>query len=209
MKIQQTLKYLLLVFSCLGMLSFFVQAQSLATTTQTSAESLLRAIEIQGKTQETLLRLLIDVVKQSSIISQTNSANFYRLLIITESLRNQQAKVENIMAEIEQLNLQVNQLPDTKIYDNQLRDLESIISITVDPVQRNTLVESYNSLKRSVEYDKEQNQKSAEASRIRLQQLQVRLEDEKAKLDDLDNRASIIDRHFQSISTPSSQKTVK
>lgn len=172
-------------------------------------ESLLRTIQTQQKNQEALLTLLIDVIKQSTNTNMMTTSNLLQRIILTENLRNQQAKVENIAAELEQINTQISQISDTKIYDNQLREIEAAIGQSSDMIQRNTLIESYNSLKRSAEYEREQNQKTYEANTVRLQILQGKLAEEKVKLEEFENQTKSIDNQFHILDAKLPQRNVK
>jgi len=187
---------IVLTLSSLVVLPSIIRSQYPVTSTnQGNIESRLLAIEDQGRKQDVLLCSLFDKVHQNSIIN----INLTRLLILLEERRKQIAKVDSIMAEIEQINSQSSQEPNQTMYDSQLRQLEVMITSTNDPIEHSALVESYNSLKRSAENEKDQHVQSVENNQNRLQQLQPVLVDEKAKLDELEKNILLIDRYIQSV----------
>lgn len=181
---------------CIIVLPSIIMSQhSDVSANQATIESRLLAIEDQGHKQDALLCSLLEKIHQNNTIN----INLARLQILLEERRNKQIKVDNIMAEIEQLNGQISQEPNLDMSDNQLRQLDLLISTSADPVQRSALIESYNSLKRSAEQEKTQYQQSVEDNRNRLQQLQLTFEDEKAKLDEIENNFVQIDRYIKSV----------
>ena len=193
---QKTVAGIAFTIGCMIVLPYIIRSQhSAAHASQGNIESRLLAIEDQGRKQDALLCSLLEKIHQNSTISM----NLARLQILLEDRRNKQLRVDNIMAEIEQLNGQISQEPNINMYDNQLRELELMINASAGPVQRSALIESYNSLKRSAEQDKTQYAQSAEDNRNRLQQLQSIFADEKAKLDELENKFLQIDGYIKSV----------
>ena len=151
------------MFGFLCLFSFDVYAQSPpATANQGNIESLLRAIEAQGRTQEALLRSLIEEMKQNRISSQLNSVNLYRLQMLTDSLNSQQIRVDSITAELDLISQQMNQPNDMSKLESDPEELETEIGRTSDPSHRVTLTQTYNTTKRAIELQKEQIRKENE-----------------------------------------------
>jgi len=193
---------LALVIGLVLLSNFDARAQSpTASSNQGNIEGLLRAIEAQGRTQEALLRGLIDEMKQNRISSQLNSVNLYRLQMLTDSLNSQQIRVDSIIAELDLIGQQMNQSSDMSRLEGDLQELEAEISRTGDPTQRAVLAQSYNTTKRAIELQKEQIRKESEMNQLRQQNLQVRLQNEKARLAEIEERISAMDRHFQNVTS--------
>lgn len=180
--------------------------QSAPTGNQSGIEPLLRAIEAQGRTQEALLRTLIEEMRQSRLTTQLNSVNLYRLQVLSDSLGNQQTRVDNLATELEQLTEYINQAGDTSRLEADLRDMETSISETVDPAQRTILEQSFKATKRSMETERERNLKGIETNRTRQQELQVRLQTEKARLAEMEEKIAAMDRHFQNVTAEITKK---
>ena len=162
-------------------------------------EALLRSIEAQGRTQEALLRSLLEEAQQNRMASQLNSVNLYRLQMLNESLNSQQSRVDSLTTELDLLTQQLEQASDSFGMDDQLPELESAIQQATDPTQRQMLLQSYQTTKRALELQKEQLRKERERNQLRQQNLQVRLQQEKARLAELEEKISAMDRHCQNV----------
>ena len=200
-RLMRRLELMAVVMACLFSLSSDIFAQQSPPTpgTQANIEMLLRTIEAQGRTQEALLRTMIDELKQSRLANQLNSVNLYRLQVLSDSLVNQQARVDNIATELGQLTEYLNEAGDTSRFDADLREIENSINETGDPSQRAALVQSLNSTRRAMEIERERNRKSYENQRVRQQELQIRLQNEKARLAEMEEKILAMDRHFQKV----------
>ncbi|NDD63747.1 MAG: hypothetical protein EBZ36_07190 [Acidobacteria bacterium] len=191
---------LAIIFSLLCLFSLDARAQSAVTTgNQGNIETLLRAIEAQGRIQEALLRSLVDEMKQNRVSSQLNSVNLYRLQMLTDSLNSQQIRVDSISAELDLLNQQINHPNDLSRLESDLGELETEINRTSDPSHRAGLTQTYNTTKRAIELQKEQIRRENEMNQLRQQNLQVKLQSEKARLAEIEERISTMDRHFQNV----------
>ena len=164
-------------------------------------EALLRSIEAQGRTQEVLLRSLLEEVQQSRITTQINSVNLYRLQMLTESLNSQQSRVDSLTAELDLLTQQLQTTNDSLPMDDQLPELESAIQQATDPAHRQMLLQMFNTTKRALESQREQLRKESERNQLRQQTLQSQIEQEKARLVELEEKISARDRHFQKVTT--------
>lgn len=191
---------LAIIFSLFCLFSLDARAQSAVTTSnQGNIETLLRAIEAQGRIQEALLRSLVDEMKQNRVSSQLNSVNLYRLQMLTDSLNSQQIRVDSISAELDLLNQQINQPNDLSRLESDLGELETEINRTSDPSHRAGLTQTYNITKQAIELQKEQIRRENEMNQLRQQNLQVKLQSEKARLAEIEERISTMDRHFQNV----------
>lgn len=204
---QLNMRFMTITMALLITFSGDIFAQQSATTgNQSGIEPLLRAIEAQGRTQEALLRTLIEEMRQSRLTTQLNSVNLYRLQVLSDSLGNQQTRVDNIATELEQLTEYINQARDTSRLEADLREMESSINETVDPAQRTMLEQSFKATKRSMETERERNMKGIEMNRTRQQELQVRLQTEKARLAEMEEKIAAMDRHFQNVTAEITKK---
>ena len=183
---------------CLLSVDLFAQSAAVPGSHAT-IEALLRSIEAQGRTQEALLRSLLEEAQQNRMASQLNSVNLYRLQMLTESLNSQQSRVDSLTTELDLLTQQLEQASDSFGMDDQLPELESAIQQATDPTQRQMLLQSYQTTKRALELQKEQLRKERERNQLRQQNLQVRLQQEKARLAELEEKISAMDRHFQNV----------
>ena len=189
---------LILMMLCLLTADLFAQPPA-ASGSPATIEALLRSIEAQGRTQEALLRSLLEEAQQNRMASQLNSVNLYRLQMLNESLNSQQSRVDSLTTELDLLTQQLEQASDSFGMDDQLPELESAIQQATDPTQRQMLLQSYQTTKRAIELQKEQLRKERERNQLRQQNLQVRLQQEKARLAELEEKISAMDRHFQNV----------
>lgn len=185
-----------------GLLNVNLFAQPAAASgSPVTIEALLRSIEAQGRTQEALLRSLLEEVQQNRITSQINSVNLYRLQMLTESLNSQQSRVDSLTAELDLLTQQLQTTNDSLPMDDQLPELESAIQQATDPAHRQMLLQMFNTTKRALESQREQLRKESERNQLRQQTLQSQIEHEKARLVELEEKISAMDRHFQKVTT--------
>lgn len=185
-----------------GLLNVNLFAQPAAASgSPVTIEAILRSIEAQGRTQEELLRSLLEEVQQSRITTQINSVNLYRLQMLTESLNSQQGRVDSLTAELDLLTQQLQTTNDSLPMDDQLPELESAIQQATDPAHRQMLLQMFNTTKRALESQREQLRKESERNQLRQQTLQSQIEQEKARLVELEEKISAMDRHFQKVTT--------
>lgn len=185
-----------------GLLNINLFAQPAAASgSPVTIEAILRSIEAQGRTQEALLRSLLEEVQQNRITSQINSVNLYRLQMLTETLSSQQNRVDSLTAELDLLTQQLQATNDSLPMEDQLSELESAIQQATDPAHRQTLLQMFNTAKRALESQKEQLRKESERNQLRQQTLQSQIEQEKARLVELEEKISAMDRHFQKVTT--------
>ena len=190
------------ILDMVGLLNVNLFAQPAAAPgPPVTIEALLRSIEAQGRTQEVLLRSLLEEVQQSRITTQINSVNLYRLQMLTESLNSQQSRVDSLTAELDLLTQQLQTTNDSLPMDDQLPELESAIQQATDPAHRQMLLQMFNTTKRALESQREQLRKESERNQLRQQTLQSQIEQEKARLVELEEKISAMDRHFQKVTT--------
>lgn len=181
------IKAIVPLLACIFALALSAQAQTLPATASspvaaTPEAQLLRAIlEEQRLTRTTLQRLYV---------------NACRAQMLTERLARQQARVDSLDEEITQLKSVVQQAQDTSRDEDELKDLLATINETPDPQQRAALTQSYNSLKRALERQREYARQEAERSRERQQQLETALRTEQTKLGELQEQLDALDREF-------------
>ncbi len=178
------LKYVFTLCLFCGVLSFNAFAQqstSLPTAPSPEAQ---------------LLRALIDEVRQLRAVTQRNNLNLYRARVLADRLARQQTCVESLTEEIEQLKARIQQSLDTSRDEDEMKELEAAINETVDPQQRAILIQSYNSVKRAIERQREYARQEADRSRSRQQQLEIALRAEQAKLGELQEQLDTVEREF-------------
>ena len=180
-----------------------------ATESTATIEKLLRSIEALGRTQEVLLRGLLEEAQLNRMAFQINSVNLYRLQMLTDSLNSQQGRVESLTAELDIVAQQLRQTSDSLPMEEQLTEMESDIQKATDPTYRQMLIQAFNTTKRSIESQKDQLRKENELNQLRQQNLQIKLEQEKARLAELEEKISAMDRHFQNVTAELGKKKVK
>jgi chromosome segregation ATPase len=208
MKLNKSILIILIV--TLSILNFDIQAQQITTpSNNTNIESLLRSIEAQARTQEVLLRTLIDEMRQNRLSTQLNSINLYRLQTLTDNLNNQQIRVDGLTTEIDLLNEQMTQSNEPSSLEIELKALEEQIGQSSDPTQRVLLNKTLNNAKHSLENEKERLKREREQNRLRHQNLTLRLQAEKARLAEIEENISSMDRYFQNITNELVSKSKK
>lgn len=171
---------------CLGLAATRAWAQQ-APTAQTSVAS---TPDVQ------LLRAILEELRLQRAVLQRTYVNAYRAQMLTERLARQQARVDSLSEEITQLKSALQQAQDATREEDELKDLLATINETPDPQQRAALAQSYQSLKRAFERQREYARQEAERSRERQQQLETALRAEQAKLAELQEQLDALDREF-------------
>jgi len=144
-----------------------------------------------------LLRALLDEVRQLRVTIQRANINMRQAQVLTERLARQQSRVDSLTEEVEQTKTLIQQSQDTSRDQDELKDLEASINETADPQQRAILIQSYNSMKRAIERQREYASQEAERSRSRQQQLEIALRAEQSKLAELQEQFDALDREFE------------
>lgn len=204
---RSTIGFLLVLVSLINV-DLFAQTP-VATESTATIEKLLRSIEALGRTQEVLLRGLLEEAQLNRMAFQINSVNLYRLQMLTDSLNSQQGRVESLTAELDIVAQQLRQTSDSLPMEEQLTEMESDIQKATDPTYRQMLIQVFNTTKRSIESQKDQLRKENELNQLRQQNLQIKLEQEKARLAELEEKISAMDRHFQNVTAELGKKKVK
>ncbi len=143
-----------------------------------------------------LLRAILDELRVQRAALQRTYVNAYRAQMLTERMARQQARIDSLTEEITQLKTVAQQLQDYSQDENELKDLLATINETADPIQRASLLQSYNSLKRAIERQREYARQEAERNRERQQQAELALQVEKTKLAELQDQLEALDREF-------------
>jgi chromosome segregation ATPase len=143
-----------------------------------------------------LLRAILEELRVQRAALQRTYVNAYRAQMLTERLARQQARIDSLTEEITQLKTVAQQLQDYSQDENELKDLLATINETADPIQRASLIQSYNSLKRAIERQREYARQEAERNRERQQQAELALRAEQTKLAELQEQLEALDREF-------------
>lgn len=136
------------------------------------------------------LRLLRAVMQQTAIGS-------IRARILAEHLARQQGRVEMVSEEINRLKAMIAQVQDTARGEDDLLELETQIRETPDPQERARLIQAYNSFKRSLERDRAALDREAVEQTAKLQQLEISLQMEQARLTELQSQLERLDRELE------------
>ncbi|MEP7341001.1 MAG: hypothetical protein ABI977_24935 [Acidobacteriota bacterium] len=144
-----------------------------------------------------LLRAILEETRLTRITLQRVYISAYRAQMLTERLARQQARVDSLNEEITQLKSLIQHTQEASREEDELKDLLATINETPDQQQRTALIQSYNSLKRSLERQREYSRQEAERSRERQQQLETSLRTEQAKLAELQEQLDAIDREME------------
>lgn len=177
----------------LGLFSLALCASAFAQPAAASGN----ATQLAATPEAQLLRALLDEVRQLRISLQRTNINTYRAQSLTGQLARQQNRVETLTEEIVQLKTQILQSQDTSRDEGELKELEITINETSDSATRAQLLQSYAGFKRSLARQREQAQQEAERQRTRQQQLEATLQQERARLLELQEQLEALDREFE------------
>lgn len=185
-KIKSVMSFLTICFT----LAFSVKAQTQPATAPSPAAA---TPDVQ------LLRGILEETRLTRITLQRVYISAYRGQMLTERLARQQARVDSLNEEITQLKSLVQQAQDISRDEDELKDLLATINETADAQQRAALIQSYNSLKRALERQREYARQEAERSRERQQQLETLLRAEQTKLAELQEQLDALDHEFEKL----------
>lgn len=138
-------------------------------------------------------RALREEVRQLRAVILRSNITTYRAQRLTDQLVQQQSRVDGLAEEIEQLKAQTQQSLERSSDEQELRDLEAAIQVA-DPQTRPQLMQVYESLKRSLERQREYAQQEVAQNRIRQQQLEALLNNEQIRLADIREQLEALDR---------------
>jgi hypothetical protein len=144
-----------------------------------------------------LLRALLDEVRQLRIALQRAQLTTYRGHLLADRLKQQQSRVDGLTEEIAQLRAQLQQEMSYGREEEQLRELEAAINRAPDPVTRAQLTQTYEDLKRTIQWQKEYARQDAERNSARQQMLEVMLRDEHEKLAQIQGQLDALDRELE------------
>lgn len=138
-------------------------------------------------------RALREEVRQLRAVILRSNITTYRAQKLTDQLAQQQSHVDGLTEQIEQLKAQTQQSLQGSGDEQELRDLEAAIQ-AADPQTRPQLIQVYESLKRSIERQREYAQQEVAQNRIRQQQLEALLQNEQIRLADIREQLEALDR---------------
>lgn len=138
-------------------------------------------------------RALREEVRQLRAVILRSNITTYRAQKLTDQLAQQQSHVDGLTEQIEQLKAQTQQSLQGSGDEQELRDLEAAIQ-AADPQTRPQLIQVYESLKRSIERQREYAQQEVAQNRIRQQQLEALLNNEQIRLADIREQLEALDR---------------
>ncbi len=180
----------------LGCLLFCLTQIGLAQS-HSQAQTSLSSTSVASSPETQLLRAILEELRVQRAALQRTYVNAYRGQMLTERLARQQARIDSLTEEITQLKTVAQQLQDYSQDEDELKDLLATINETADPIQRASLIQSYNSLKRAIERQREYARQEAERNRERQQQSELALRVEQAKLAELQEQLDALDREFE------------
>lgn len=174
---------------CLLLITFSIGAFAQQTGT-TAASPAAASPEAQ------LLRALLDEVRQLRAAMQRTNLNLHRAQMLTGQLARQQNRVNSLAEEIEQLKIQVQQSLDTSRDEDEMKEMEASIG-EADPQTRAPMIQTYNSMKRTIARQRELARTEAERMQARQTLLENTFRMEQAKLGELQEQLDAIDREFE------------
>lgn len=195
MKVRTKILLAVCAFAATLALSTGVFAQAPQPSTQpTHAAASSPEAQLQ-RAQLEELRALREEVRQLRTTIQRTNINTYRAQRLTEQLAAQQSRVDGVVEQIEQLKAQTQLSLDASHDEEELRDLEAALRVA-DAQTLPQLRQVYESLKRSIERQREYARQEAERNRTRQQQLETLLQTEQARLAELREQLETLDRDF-------------
>lgn len=144
-----------------------------------------------------LLRALLDEVRQLRVALQRTQLTTYRANLLADRLKQQQSRVEGLTEEIAQLKAQLQQETNYGREEEQLRELESAINRASDPVTRTQIMQTYEDLKRTIQWQKEYARQDGERNNTRQQMLETMLHVEQEKLAGIQGQLDALDRELE------------
>ncbi len=158
---------------------------------------------VSASPEALLLRSLLEEVRQLRAALQRANISLYRAQMLTDRLARQQNRVESLTLEIEQLKEQIQQAADPSNEEEELKDLEAAIRDAPDPQTRAQLMQTYNSLKRSMQRQREIARAETERNQARQSHLENTLRTEQARLAEIQEQLDAIDREIDKPATES------
>ena len=148
-----------------------------------------------------LLRALLDEVRQLRQTMQRATFNQYRTQTLTGQLARQQARVESLTEEVEQLKAAQQQSYDARRDQEELQELETAFQREPNSALREQLRQNYLSMQRALTRQQEDLHQDAERQRQRQSQLEINLRTEQARLAELQEQLDAVAREFDKPST--------
>ncbi|MEK6323714.1 MAG: hypothetical protein AABN33_18895 [Acidobacteriota bacterium] len=141
-----------------------------------------------------LLRSLIDEVRQLRLAIERSNLSAYRVQIAIERMRLQQGRVDAIARDLENVRLQLSNMKMSRAQaEARVKDLEDLMNNEADTARKAPLERQYKEAKRNLDAQG----KWEEQQRERETQLNIRLQEEGAKLADVNNRLDVLERELQ------------
>jgi hypothetical protein len=144
-----------------------------------------------------LLRALLDEVRQLRIELKRAQLATYRANLLADRLKQQQSRVDGLTEEIAQLKAQLQQEISNGREEEQLRELEAAINQASDSVTRTQLTQTYEDLKRTIQWQKEYARQDAARSSARQHMLEATLRVEQEKLAEIQDQLDTLDRELE------------
>ena len=176
--------------SSLALFVFCLALASNAFAQQPAAPNVAPSPEAQ------LLRALLEEVRQLRQTMQRATFNQYRTQTLTGQLARQQARVESLTEEIEQLKAAQQQAYDARRDQEELQELETAYKREPNPTMREQLRQSYQSMQRALTRQQEDQRLDAERHRQRQSQLEINLRGEQTRLAELQEQLDAVAREF-------------
>ncbi len=184
-----------------SLLALCLLSLALAGSTFAQQPASSAAPSIAPSPEAQLLRALLDEVRQLRQSLQRATLNQYRAQLLTGQLARQQARVESLTEEVEQLRAAQQQSYDARRDQEELQELEAAFQREPNPAAREQLRQSYLGLQRALTRQQEDARQEAERQRQRQQQLEINLRAEQARLAELQEQLDAVAREFDKPST--------
>ncbi len=146
------------------------------------------------------------VVERANLNTQRASFNLYYAQTLYDRLTRQQARVDRLTSEVEEVKTRIHQSLDGSRDEEELKELRATIDGAPNPQARAELIQSYQMTERSLIRQRELARQEADRDRLRQQQLETALHTEQARLSELQGQLDLLDREFEQAIT-STKKT--
>ena len=167
---------------------------------QTGSRSLApSATETNAKTEEALLRTLVDEVRQLRLTLQRTVLSVHRFQVVFERQRLQQGRVDSVTRELQILSLQLDNAKFARTqFVERAKQTQEQLDQEQDQKRRNMLEQQLKEFKIILSTRSQQDDRQREREILLTTQLQA----EQLKLDDLTNQLDSLERELTAGSRP-------
>jgi len=141
-----------------------------------------------------MLRTLLDEVRQLRLAIERSNLSSYRVQIAIERMRLQQSRVDSLMRDLDNVRLQLVNLKMSRTQaEARVKDLEDQMNDETESARKVQIERQYKDQKRNLDVQI----KWEDQQRERETQLNIRLQEEQAKLTEINNRLDTLERELE------------